>query len=98
MAPLAAEEAAFMAQLLQGLDNTFSSPKSQNNRVPQSRPRTPSKPLTTKSNHDLDMADFLEGSENWDLDDLTLSPIKPPTASPMSKVCCRAEITQKLFF
>jgi hypothetical protein len=97
MAPSAADEAAFMAQLLQGLDNTFSSPKSQSNRVPQSIPCTPSKPSTSKSNHDLDMAVFLEGSENWDLDDLTLSPIKPPIGSPISNVCC-AEITQKLFF
>jgi len=88
MAPSAAEEAAFMAQLLQGLDNTFSSPKLQSTCLPQSRlPRTPSKPSTPKLNHDLDMAAFLEGSENWDLGDLALSPIKP-TSGSNPNVCC----------
>jgi hypothetical protein len=88
MAPSAAEEAAFMAQLLQGLDDTFSSPCKP---IPQSKLRTPSKPSTPKSNHDLDMSTFLEGSENWLLDDLTLSPIKPTTGSPTSNVCCHDE-------
>jgi hypothetical protein len=86
MPPSAADEAAFMAQLLQGLDNTFSPPNTQSNRIPQSIPRTPSKPSTSKVNHDLDMAAFLEGSENWLLDDLTLSPMKPASGSPMSTV------------
>lgn len=70
MAPSAAEEAAFMAQLLQGLDNTLSFPT---NCAPQS----------SLPNHDLDMAAFLEGSENWDLGDLTPSPVIPAKGLPM---------------
>jgi len=73
MAPSAADEAAFMASLLRGLDNSLSTTTDK-----CGPPRTPPKPVKrpeTKS--DLDMAFFLEGSENWELDDLSLSPIKP---------------------
>ena len=80
MARTAAEEAAFMARLLQSFDDTFSS---------QNTPRTPSKPSAPKRNHDLnvDMDTFLEGSDNWDLGDFTLSPIKPVSGSLTSVVC-----------
>lgn len=85
MVPTAAEEAAFMAQLLQSFDDTFSSQNTPSN------PRTPSKPFVPKPNHDLDidMDAFLEGSDNWDLGDLTLSPIKPVSGSLTSDVCLR---------
>jgi hypothetical protein len=91
MVPSAAEEAEFMAKLLQGLDNSFgdtvSVPTTTSSSSPPP-PRTPSKrsPISPKqkSNHnavskdsDFDMVAFFEGSENWDLDDYSLSPIKP---------------------
>jgi len=90
MVPSAAEEAEFMANLLRGLDNSFgdtvSVPTTNSSSPPP--PQTPSKrsPISPKqkTSHnavskdgDFDMEAFFEGSETWDLDDYSLSPIKP---------------------
>ena len=73
MAPSAAEEAAFMASILLGLDNSLSTTAGE-----CAPPRTPTKPVKQpERDGDLDTISFLEGSENWDLDDLSFSPIKP---------------------
>ncbi len=100
MVPSAAEETEFMAKLLQGLDNSFGDtvfvPTTTCFSSPPP-PRTPPKrsPISPKqkSNHnavskdgDFDMVAFFEGSENWDLDDYSFSPIKPNKPTLVAKV------------
>lgn len=89
MAMAVADEAEFMSQLLQGLDDSFwsavpspdSSPIKQKKPISLATPCTPTKSHTKQilsstifSANDHDITAFLEGSENWDL---ALSPIKP---------------------
>lgn len=95
-----AGEAAFMSQLLQGLDESFwsavpspdPSPIKKKKPLPPVTPCTPTKcrqPAQTKqilsstvfSANDHDIAAFLEGSDNWDLDADPFSPIKPASSS-----------------
>lgn len=96
-----ADEAAFMSQLLQGLDESFwsavpspdPSPIKQRKSIqPATAPCTPTKPRhpaqtkqilssTVFSADSHDLAAFLEGSENWDLDADPFSPIKPSSSS-----------------
>ena len=95
-----ADEAAFMSQLLQGLDDSFwsavpspdPSPVKQRKPFPPSTPCTPTKSRqsvqtkqilssTVFSADDHDIAAFLEGSDNWDLDSDPFSPIKPAPSS-----------------
>jgi DNA replication ATP-dependent helicase Dna2 len=82
------DEAAFMSQLLQGLDDSFwsavpspdPSPVKQKNPIPPATPCTPTKPRpssTLFAANDYDVTAFLEGSENWDLDADPFSPVKP---------------------
>jgi DNA replication ATP-dependent helicase Dna2 len=106
MAPVlraAKDEAAFMADLLGGLDDTFwtAVPSPDPSPVKPSVPRqltTPSKhqiqksiaparpqaagtlppPSKVLSAGDVDMAELLQGAENWDWDDDLLTPKKSP--------------------
>ncbi|KAJ3500973.1 hypothetical protein NLJ89_g9551 [Agrocybe chaxingu] len=96
------EEAAFMKELMQGLDDSFwnepPSPIKLKPPVASSPPRTPTRRSTkacakASTNifsappasifpsknvaEELDMDAFLQGSENWDLDDMSFTPIKP---------------------
>ena len=95
MAPTPLEEALFMKQLLQGLDDDFFSavpspdPSPVKSKPVQSKsalPSTPTKPFlplpssTLLSASDHDAATFLQGSENWDLDDFSISPVKPSSS------------------
>lgn len=44
---------------------------------------------TQSSADDFDMAAFLEGSESWDLNDFTMSPVKKPSVkarNPLKKI------------
>ncbi|KDR70214.1 hypothetical protein GALMADRAFT_76567, partial [Galerina marginata CBS 339.88] len=124
MAPTAADEANFMAQLLQGLDADFwtASPspnpspvkKQPLNHLPPPSPpsafRTPTKPTHAKSlsqsqpvvipsstafsTNEHDIAAFLEGSENWDLDTDPFTPLKPsaPKKSAEITVCLTQDL------
>jgi len=105
MTPTPIEEASFMNQLLQGLDDDFfsavpspdSSPlKTKRLQTNPTLPATPTKnpapsqqppilPFSRLSASVYDPATFLLGSENWDLDDFSISPVKPSSAKP--KVC-----------
>jgi DNA replication ATP-dependent helicase Dna2 len=92
-----ADEAAFMRQLLQGLDDSFwtaapspdPSPIKQNKPFPPPTPCTPTKSRQTKqilsstlfSADNHDITAFLEGSDNWDLDADPFSPVKPVSSS-----------------
>lgn len=88
-----ADEAAFMRELLQGLDDSFwdaapspdPSPIKRKKPLLQSAPCTPTKSHQTSStlfsadNHDITA--FLEGSDNWNLDADPFSPVKPASSS-----------------
>ena len=92
-----ADEAVFMSELLQGLDDSFwsavpspdpSPAKQKKPFFPPAAPCTPTKsrhPAQTKqilsTTDDHDIAAFLEGSDNWDLDADPFSPIKPASSS-----------------
>ncbi|KAH9482370.1 DNA replication ATP-dependent helicase/nuclease DNA2 [Psilocybe cubensis] len=70
MAPTVEEEAAFMAQLMQGIDDDFWTAG------PSPDPSPSKKKVATTDDHNITA--FLENSENWDLDDFVPSPVKPP--------------------
>ena len=88
-----ADEAAFMRQLLQGLDDSFwtaaPSPDPSPRKQKKPAPCTPTKAHQTKQilsstlfsadNHDITA--FLEGSDSWDLDADPFSPVKPASSS-----------------
>ncbi|PPR05940.1 hypothetical protein CVT24_006662 [Panaeolus cyanescens] len=59
---------------IQSISSTKSSPEID---VPLEHPMDP----TTA---DVDMTDFLAGSENWDLDDFAMTPVKPKARPPLS--------------
>jgi hypothetical protein len=98
-----ADEAAFMSQLLQGLDESFwsavpspdPSPIKQKKPIPPAIPCTPTKSRQTKqilsstvfSANNHDITAFLEGSEDWDLDADPFSPIKP-AKTVVTEVSC----------
>ncbi|TFK23313.1 Dna2-domain-containing protein [Coprinopsis marcescibilis] len=86
--------------LVEGLDESFwnalpSPIKPSAPRTPQP-PRTPLKPTTTANNGgDIDMAEFLAGAEDWDLD-ATFTPIRPKLTSrlqpPISDPVTRCKV------
>ena len=112
MAPTPLDEALFMNQLLQGLDDDFFSavpspdPSPVKSKPLQTRPTLPSTPTkkpkpslllpssTLLSALDHDAATFLQGSENWDLDDFSISPVKPSS----SKLKAYLIHLQKIFY
>ena len=83
-----ADEAAFMRELLQGLDDSFwtAAPSPDPSPVKPPPPCTPTKSkqilsstLFSADNHDITA--FLEGSDSWDLDADPFSPVKPAASS-----------------
>lgn len=85
MAPTAEEEATFMAQLMQGIDDDFWTAG------PSPDPSPVKKKVFATTEHNI--PSFLEDSEHWDLDDYVPSPVKPlpqksnvDLASPIPKL------------
>ncbi|KAF9523189.1 DNA replication factor Dna2-domain-containing protein [Crepidotus variabilis] len=72
MKPTASEEDDFLANILQQVDNI-------NGVSSVKPPQTPDKRITAATRpvvEDFDMTTFLEGAEDWGLDDYTISPVK----------------------